>query len=248
MKEKRLKRWLDVRLCVSVVAITLLSACVRPPDTEAPKATESQSIQPLPPDPPPAPSPATLPAPTPTDVQATITRIFKDAVRVNPEAAPAFVVGDFNGDGSQDIAIRVEPVKDALDELNSDVAAWRIRDPLSADSPPMMAVKREDAPARPTVTTSDAMLLAVIHGYGPQGWRDPQARQTILLKNTVGTGLKAQARRDALAASKNAPPLRGDVIRMTVANAAGFLYYSNSSYAWYDPRTYRGELIARGMH
>ena len=140
------------------------------------------------------------------------------------------------------------PVKAALDDLNSDVAAWRIRDPLAADSPPMMAVKSEETPARTTIAASDAALLAVIHGYGPQGWRDPQARQTILLKNVVGSGLNAQPRRAALAASKNAPPLRGDVIRMSLNGAAGFLYYSNSSYAWYDPRTYRGELVARGMH
>jgi len=248
MKRRGIKQRLDVRLCLSVALITLLSACAKPPDAEALKTTESQSIEPLPPAQPPAPSPATLPAPTPAEVHATITRIFKGAVRITPEAAPVFVVGDFNGDQSQDIAIVVEPVKEALDELNSDVAAWRIRVPLAADSPPMMAVKSEETPARPTITTSDAALLAVIHGYGPEGWRDPQARQTILLKNTVSNGLKAQTRRAALAAIKNAPPLPGDVIAMTINGAAGFLYYNNSSYAWYDPRTYRGELVARGMH
>jgi hypothetical protein len=249
MKRKGITRRLDMRLCLGAALITLLSACAKPPDAEAPpKATESQPVQALPPAPPPAPSPTDLPAPTPTDVQATVARIFNGAVRLNPEAAPVFVVGDFNGDQSLDIAIVVEPVKAALDELNSDVAAWRIRDPLASDPPPMMAVKREEATVRPTIAASDALLLAVIHGYGPQGWRDPQARQTILLKNTVSLSLMAQPRRAALAASKNAPPLRGDVIRMTVNGAAGFLYYSNSSYAWYDPRTYRGELVARGMH
>src|SRR5438105_2215177 len=163
MKRRGIKQRLDVRLCLGVALITLLSACAKPPDAEAPKATESQSIEPLPPAQPPAPSPATLPAPTPAEVHATITRIFKGAVRITPEAAPVFVVGDFNGDQSQDIAIVVEPVKEALDELNSDVAAWRIRDPLAANSPPMMAVNREETPARPTITTSDAALLAVIH-------------------------------------------------------------------------------------
>jgi hypothetical protein len=249
MNRKGITPRLDVRLCLGVALITLLSACARPPDAEAPpKAAESQPAQALPPAPPPAPSPTDLPAPTSAEVQAKVAHIFDKAVRINPAAAPVFVVGDFNGDGSQDIAIVVEPIKDALDELNSDVAAWRIRDPLAADAPPMMAVKRDETTARPTVAASDRLLLAVIHGYGPQGWRDPQARQTILIKNTVASDLKAQSRRDALAASKTAPPVRADVIRLTVNGAAGFLYYSNSSYAWYDPRTYRGELVARGMH
>src|SRR5690349_5324947 len=151
MKRQGITPRLDVRLCLGVALIALLSACAKPPDAEAPpKATESQPVQALPP---------------------------------APEAAPVFVVGDFNGDGSQDIAIAVEPVKEALDELNSDVAAWRIRDPLVSDLPPMMIVKRDEPPPRPTIAANDALLLAVIHGYGPQGWRDPQARQTILLKN-----------------------------------------------------------------
>ena len=32
----------------------------------------------------------------------------------------------------------------------------------------------------------DEVLLAVIHGYGANDWRDPQATQTFVLKNVVG--------------------------------------------------------------
>jgi hypothetical protein len=170
---------------------------------------------------------------------------------MSPDRAPGFVVGDFNGDHVQDIAVLVEPVKEKLDDLNSDVAAWIIRDPLSASlPPPVMAVKRDELPARPVINESDTLLLAVIHGYGAQVWRSAEARQTYLLKNAAGSTLAVAPRRAALAAIKAAPlpPVRGDVIKITIAGTAGFLFYSNTSYAWYDPRVYRGEVASRMAH
>lgn len=258
MKWQAIIKTLYMRLCLGAALAALLSACAHPPPAqpeEPPKAAESQSITPLPPAPPPAPSPATLPAPTPAEARDAVARIYKDTVKVNAAATPGFVVGDFNGDQAQDIAVIVEPVKEKLDDLNSEVAAWIIRDPLSISlPPPVMAVKRIDPPKRPVITESDTMLLAVIHGYGPQGWRDPEARQTYLLKNAVGGALSVLTRRAALAAittikSAPTPPVRGDVIKMTMAGtAAGFLFYSNTSYAWYDPRTYRGEVASSMAH
>jgi len=245
-----MKRSLYLRLYLVVALAVLLAACAKPPQTETPPTPETPAITPLPPAPPPAPTPANLPAPTPAEVRAAIARVYKDAVRVKEDGAPRFAVGDFNGDQAQDIAVIVEPVKDLLEELNSDVAPWRIRDPLSATLPPaVMAVKREELPARPVITAGDILLLAIIHGYGPQGWRDPEARQTILLKNAAGNPFRAAPRRAALAAIKGpTPPLRGDVIQMTLADTAGFLYYSNSTYLWYDPRHFRSEAATRMAH
>jgi len=255
MKWQAMIKTHDVRLCLGVVLAAMLSACAHPPPPQPetpPKAAESQSITPLPPSPPPPASPASLPAPTPAEVRAAVARIYKDTVKMNAAVAPGFVVGDFNGDQAQDIAVIVEPVKEKLDDLNSEVAAWIIRDPLSTSlPPPVMAVKRNDPPTRPVITESDTVLLVVIHGYGPQGWRDAEARQTYLLKNAVGSALSVQTRRAALAALKSTPPppVRGDVIKMTMAGtAAGFLFYSNTSYAWYDPRTYRGEVASSMAH
>jgi hypothetical protein len=254
MERQAMKKTLGVRLCLGVALVVMLAACAKPPPPppEAPPtATESQPVALLPPAPPPPASPAGLPAPTPAEVRDAVARIYKDAVRISTGRAPGFVVGDFNGDKSQDIAVIVEPVKEKFDDLNSDVAAWIIRDPLSASLPaPMMAVQPDQPPRRPLITEGDAVLLAVIHGYGPQGWRNPEARQTYLLKNTVGSSLTVQTRRAALTAIKNttAPSVHGDVIKMTTSKIAGFLYHSGTSYLWYDPRTYRGEVASRMAH
>ncbi len=241
-----MKRMLDARLGLSLALVALLAACAKPPQTETPPtATETPAVAPLPPAPPPAPTRATLPPPTAAEVRAAVARVYQDVVRVNKEGAPTFVVGDFNGDQVQDLAVVVEPAKEKLDELNSDVAPWRIRDPLTASlPPPVMAVRRNDPPTRVVITAGDKLLLAIIHGYGPQGWRDPEARQTLLLKNVVGDRLTVQPLRSALP-TKGAR-LRGDVIKTNVTSAAGFLYYIHSSYEWYNPRASRGE-VAQGM-
>ncbi|HJQ23553.1 MAG TPA: hypothetical protein VKA60_06520 [Blastocatellia bacterium] len=241
-----MKRMLNARLGLSMALVVLLAACAKPPQTETPPtATETPAVVALPPAPPPAPTRATLPPPTAAEVRNAVARVYQDMVRVNTEGAPTFAVGDFNGDQVQDLAVVVEPVKEKLDELNSEVAPWRIRDPLTASlPPPVMSVRRNDPPPRVVITAGDKLLLAIIHGYGPQGWRDPEARQTLLLKNVVGDRLTVQPLRSALP-TKGAP-LRGDVIKTNVTSAAGFLYYIHSSYEWYNPRATRTE-VAQGM-
>jgi hypothetical protein len=251
MNMQAMKKTLYARLCLGVVLTMMLTACAPPPPETPSGAPESQPLAPLPPAPPPPASPAEPPAPTSAEVSAAIARIYKDAVQVNTARVPGFVVGDFNGDKSQDIAVIVEPVKEKLDDLNSDVAAWIIRDPLAASLPaPVMAAQRDEPPRRPLITAGDVVLLAVIHGYGAQGWRDAQARQTYLLKNAAGSQLAVAPRRAALTAIKGttAPPVHGDVIKMTTAGTAGFLYHSGTSYLWYDSRSYRGEVAARMAH
>ncbi|HEY0406227.1 MAG TPA: hypothetical protein VGC89_10895, partial [Pyrinomonadaceae bacterium] len=65
-----------------------------------------------------------LPPPKPEEVSAVVARVYKDAVTVDAGRQPLFVVGDFNGDDSQDIAVVVRPAKGKLEELNSEVANW----------------------------------------------------------------------------------------------------------------------------
>jgi hypothetical protein len=254
MNMQAMKKTLYARLCLGVALTVMLTACAKPPQPPPetlPVATESQPLAPLPPAPPPPASPAALPAPTPAEVRAAVARIYKDAVQVNTTRAPSFIIGDFNGDKSQDIAVIVEPVKEKLDDLNSDVAAWIIRDPLAASLPAsVIAVQRDEPSPRPLIAAGDAGLLAVIHGYGAQGWRDAQARQTYLLKNAAGNGLTVETRRAALTAIKSttAPSVHGDVIKMTTSGIVGFLYHSGTSYLWYDSRSYRGEVASRMAH
>ena len=87
------------------------------------------------------------------------------------------------------------------------------------------------------------VLLAVIHGYGVNGWRDPEATQTFLLKNAVGSGMAVRQPKDVATANhgKKLPELRGDVIGEVVEGRPGYLYYAGATYSWYDPKTFKGE-------
>ena len=51
-----------------------------------------------------------------SEVQETVKRVFKDAAVVDTNYNPNFLAGDFNGDGSQDLAVILKPVK--LDLMN----------------------------------------------------------------------------------------------------------------------------------
>lgn len=176
---------------------------------------------------------AKLPPPDLSSVQDAVTRVFKDSVLIDTKREPVFVAGDFNGDQSQDIAVVLKPSPEKLSNLNEEFANWLLRDPLATDEPrvPRLRVALDDT------------LLAVVHGYGENGWRDPQATQTFLLKNVVGAGMEARQPKDVATADKNQkrPRLRGDVISEVLQGRSGYLYYAGATYAWYDPKTYKGD-------
>jgi hypothetical protein len=92
------------------------------------------------------------------------------------------------------------------------------------------------------------LLLAVIHGFGQDGWRDSQATQTYLLKNAAGANLEARSAKDSQANNKKQPNVRGDVLAQVLDGNAGYLYFSNFSYSWYDPKTFTGEPEKRRGH
>src|ERR1051325_2534672 len=117
-------------------------------------------------------------APKQAEVQLAIKRIFKDAAVLDTNYNPSFLAGDFNGDGSQDLAAIVKPVK--LDEMNQELPPWLVRQPrTNRVTPVRIPIEKKDT------------LLAVIHGYGANHWRDPDATQTYVLKDVVGNDLKA---------------------------------------------------------
>jgi hypothetical protein len=170
------------------------------------------------------------------EVREVIRRVYKDAVIVD-ESRSNVVVGDFNDDNSQDIAIVVMPNNRTMDELNSEYANWILEDPVSVSE--FMAVRGQSAdqkePPRAVVHSGET-LLAVVHGYQQAGWRDSKATQTYLLRNAVGDTLQMQHSRlllDQAASYKNLPPLHGDIIRQTLTNKDGFLYWTGAKYAWH---------------
>jgi hypothetical protein len=238
------------------VAITIaaLSGCTRPPEQpmkEAPPpaaesappsqpAAQPEQQEALPP-----PPPATM-----AEARSAVERLYKDAVSLQASLSPGFAVGDFNGDGSQDLAAVVRPAKEKLADINHELASWMVRDPLSDSLPLLMERRKPNEPKpRPVITERDEALLVVIHGYGPAGWRNPQAQQTYLLKSAAGNNIKTESKKSLLKRSQDKrPPLLGDVLAETIAGRQGFIYYTGASYGWYDPLYYQGEIAKRMAH
>jgi hypothetical protein len=230
-------------LCISAAVSTFMSACARAP--EPPKAEE----------PPPAASTAlpaaerkteeavSIPPPTADEVRAKVNFIFEGAATLDGSRTPNYFVGDFNGDGSPDLAVIVKPVEAKLLDINSEVANWILGDPTQVLLPDPSKTVQEPPKLKPVhIERSDSQLLAFIHGHGQNGWRDPLSRQTYLLKNAVGSNPSSQsvaelvraaegkAKRPAIYANMSK---KGNVIMQGLGRSPGFLYYTGSKYAWY---------------
>ncbi len=188
-------------------------------------------------------SPDTSPSATPTpplaDVQGALTRIYHDAVTLQTSRGTPFIVGDFNGDDSEDIAVVVTPAKGKLPEINSEFASWLVGDPRKVVPSEVRGdVKIFPKRPEPVVVRQEDILLAVIHGYRREGWRNPISAQTFLLKNAVGDAMQtrpAASVPDATAGKGSLPQLRGDVIWETLAGETGFIYWTGAKYAWSAP-------------
>lgn len=215
------------------LALFVLSACSSAPRTkaEAPAPiyqSTPESAQPL--------TPSVALAPKPAEVENKIKTVFKGAAVLDPNHNPNYFSGDFNGDASQDLVVILKPVK--LDEMNRQYAPWLVRDPRSSLS----------TRARPPIE-KDETLLAVIHGFGTNDWRDPDATQTFLLKNVVGHNLKVQTGKEFIEANsgRKLPRPQGDLIGETIDGNQGYLYYATSNYSWYDPKTFKGDESSPGV-
>ena len=221
----------------------MLTACTETPPQQSARDGRATPQQPQTADATPAqpPPPGASPSPTPSlaDVQGALARIYHDAVIPQTSRGTSFVVGDFNGDDSQDIAIVVTPAKGKLPQINSEYASWLVGDPQKVMLPEVRGdVKVFPQRPEPVVVRQDDVLLAVIHGYQKGGWRNPLAAQTFLLKNAVGEELRTRSARSVLASTADngrLPQLRGDVIWETLTGEGGFIYWTGAKYAWSAP-------------
>ena len=172
------------------------------------------------------------------EVQDAIKRVFKDAAIIDTNYNPNFLAGDFNGDTSQDIAVILKPAPGKLDEMNQEFPPWLLRDPR--------ANRSGKTPLR---IEEDEVLLAVIHGYGVNDWRDPEATQTFLLKNVVGNDLKVESSKEFVKAhtGKRLPRPQGDLIGEKLQGAEGYLYFASATYSWYDPKSFKGAAPQTGV-
>jgi hypothetical protein len=174
------------------------------------------------------------------DVQEAVRRVFKDAAVIDSTFNPNFLTGDFNGDSSQDLAVILKPAPNKLAEMNEEYPSWLLRDPLLIGNQqrPTLSVEGRD------------VLLAIIHGYGENDWRDSQATQTYLLKNVVGSNLSVRSAKEFQSAhtGRRLPRPQGDLIQETLRGADGYLYYASATYSWYDPRTFRPKADVGMVH
>jgi hypothetical protein len=181
-------------------------------------------------------SPEAAPAPALADVQDALARIYHDAVTLQASRVTPFVVGDFNGDDSQDIAVIVTPARGKLPKINSEYANWLVGDPQKVVPSEVRGdVKIFPKRPEPVVVRQDDVLLAVIHGYRQEGWRNPMSAQTYLLRNAAGYEMRALPAGSVPAAATDKgglPELRGDVIWETLAGESGFVYWTGAKYAW----------------
>jgi len=175
----------------------------------------------------------------PVEVEDAVKRVFKDAALLHPDHDPNFLVGDFNGDASQDLAVILKPAPGKVSEMNQELPPWLLRDPRS-----------NSTQSQQLRIQKDETLLAVIHGYGANEWRDPEATQTFVLKNVVGDDLKVQTPKEFVSANsgRKLPRPQGDLIGETLNGTRGYLYYALSTYSWYDPNTFRSQAEAAPFH
>ena len=222
---------------VLLAFVTMATAFAARCGRDGTRAAE-QAPHPPPPAPPTPPARAVqLPPPRPDELEAGLRRAFSGSVRAADR--PRGVVGDFNGDGAEDLAVAVRPAAGRLDDLNHELANWGLHDAQTTVDP------RAEPPRRPLGRVeADEALLAVIHGYGPRGWRDEQARQCYLVRHLSGPPLAARPRRELLhyvRSMVDGPRLDGDMIVAPSGGRAGFLYWTGARYAWHPlslrPRT-----------
>ena len=222
------------RKTIALLCLLLVAAC-------AVLAAYSRRNQPLPLAyvalPAPTPGPPDMRPPQLAEAKEAIKRVYGQAVTIEAGSDSSFIAGDLNGDGAPDLAVVVKPAPDKVQELNHELANWIRGDPRRVELPdPKVHVRRlSSAAAEPIIIRQDDLLLAIIHGYGPSGWRHAQAHQSYLLKNAVGSSMKLQTLDEAIKMPQSSRPLQllGDVVRQTLTNEQGMLFYTGAHYAWH---------------
>jgi hypothetical protein len=186
------------------------------PVESAPKVAASPSPLVVPRRPPPRP-------PKAREARDALRRVFGDALAADADRA---VAGDFNDDGSEDLAVVARAAPGMLDRLNDEMANWIVQDAAASGR----------ALARVTVSSADS-LLAVLHGHGPAGWRSPEARQAYVVRNSparprlfvIDRGLAQSV--PSVQPISAGPSVQHVLIDDTPRNP-GFLYWSGSRYVW----------------
>ena len=247
-KVAEMERAKALSLCLVLfifVSLLSLAGCARPEQPAVEPASTPEAV--APPDPLPPASPPDLSKPRPEEVQAKVNSIYQGTVTVDSGREQYFIVGDFNGDAYQDLAVVVNAVDAKLDDLNSEIANWIRDEPLkSVLASPLVLLHKMPSDVKVQILRGDT-LLAIIHGYGPDGWRNKEATQTYLLRGAAGNGMKVELRKDLLVAARKGakiPSIKGDFLSETLGGRNGYVYYNGAHYVWFDPKSYKEEKPA----
>ena len=217
-----------VPLLAVVVVASALYLRRRPPPRVEVIETE-RAVTPGPPEPSALPSPPRIAAPALSEVQPALDRVFDQAVVMDQATRPPFASGDFDGDDVTDLAVAVRPRNEtALSTLNAKRPPWIVQD----------ATPQENATGTPEPVKVSArdLLLAVVPGAAPGGWRNPDLRRGYLVKNAVGSSLSARP----LAELPDAIRMRtyrvhpGDVIVSNRGGQPGVVLWTAAAYIWVD--------------
>ncbi len=216
------RRVLSVCLLV-VAAVVIVISNRRPP---AVKLVE-QTLENLPPPPEEPTFTPDLRPPRVPEVVRTVERVFAGAVPGESVAAHQALSADFNGDRSPDLAVPVRVVEALLPAINDELANWIVQNPEQRAG--LDAVQARLA----AKVGSQDTLLAVVHGVGAGGWRNPVARQGYLLKTTLDGELTAIAMDRFARANAKVPHPRlwGDVLREV--RGRRYLYWNGARYLWH---------------
>jgi hypothetical protein len=165
-------------------------------------------------------------------VEAALHRVFGDNLVAITSKSPFFIVGDFNGDESEDVALIARPAPGKLQDVNSELSNWTIQDADRAlgpmDKKVVIAAKEE----RPAVAKGEE-VLAIIHGVGAKGWRDSDARQAYIVKHAAATLLGTAPSISQKAIRIMHLPFPTDIIKQVRNNKKGFLFWTGGVYAWH---------------
>ena len=215
-------------VCLAIAAAAILT--LRPRPHVAPVTVVEQPLSDLPaveatewtPD---------LRPPRVAEVLVAVERVFTRAIPREAVQAHRALSGDFNGDRSPDLAVPARVVPALLPVINDDLANWIVQDPQR----PAAQTRTAGSP-RVRIDERD-LLLAVVHGLGPSGWRDASARQGYLLKAAPRGALAVVARERVEAAAqreaRRIPRLRGDLLRESAGGR--FLFWTGARYLWHEP-------------
>jgi hypothetical protein len=223
-----------VRLVLAASVLAALPGCTsnHAQNVEKPIAVAT-------PEPTPAGSPVAppkLPPPTKAQVKEAVSRVFGEALIAQVENAggtATFIVGDFNGDQSEDLAVIARPAPGKLDEVNNELSNWILQDADKAFIPvPTKSVVVPPHQARPHVERGE-QLLAIIHGVGPEGWRNPEARQAYIVKHAAATfeGTAPSISQKAIRVMHL--PVETEIIKEVRNGRKGFLFWTGGVYAWH---------------